>query len=101
MTTARQTYDPVTHRNYVADRGAVVVMDAKTGRIVAMASQPTYDPKVWSGGITSKQLKRLYCEKAGNPLLFRATQGQFAPGSTWKPMMAAARSTTASPRTPC
>jgi penicillin-binding protein 2 len=86
--TARQTYDEVTHRNYRADSGAVVVMEARTGRIVAMASQPTYDPGVWVGGITKKQLARLYSEAAGNPLLGRATQGQFAPGSTWKPIMA-------------
>lgn len=85
--TARRTYDPVTHRNYRADSGAVVVMEARTGRIVAMASQPTYDPSVWVGGITAKQLARLYSDAAGNPLLGRATQGQFAPGSTWKPIM--------------
>ena len=85
--TARQTFDKVTHRNYKADSGAVVVMEAKTGRIVAMASQPTYDPSVWVGGITAKQLDRLYSEQAGTPLLSRATQGQFAPGSTWKPIM--------------
>lgn len=85
--TARHTYDEVTHRNYRADSGAVVVMEADTGRIVAMASQPTYDPGVWVGGITKKQLARLYSEDAGNPLLGRATQGQFAPGSTWKPIM--------------
>ena len=86
--TARQTYDEVTHKNYVADSGAAIVMEAKTGRIVAMASQPTYDPSVWVGGISKKQLARLYSEKAGTPLLGRATQGQFAPGSTWKPIMA-------------
>jgi penicillin-binding protein 2 len=85
--TARQTYDDVTHKNYVADSGAVVVMEARTGRIVAMASHPTYDPGVWVGGITKKQLARLYSAKAGNPLLGRASQGQFAPGSTWKPIM--------------
>ena len=85
---ARKTYDEVTHRNYRADSGAVVVMEAKTGRIISMASQPTYDPSVWVGGITTKQLARLYSEKAGTPLLARATQGQFAPGSTWKPLMA-------------
>ena len=62
-------------------------MEAKTGRIVAMASQPTYDPETWVGGITKKQLARLYSDEAGNPLLSRATQGQFAPGSTWKPIM--------------
>jgi penicillin-binding protein 2 len=86
--TARQTYDEVTHKNYVADSGAAIVMEAKTGRIVAMASQPTYDPSVWVGGISKKQLARLYSEQAGTPLLGRATQGQFAPGSTWKPIMA-------------
>lgn len=86
--TARQTYDEVTDKNYVADSGAAIVMEAKTGRIVAMASQPTYDPSVWVGGISKKQLARLYSEQAGTPLLGRATQGQFAPGSTWKPIMA-------------
>ena len=87
--TARRTLDTVTGRNYVADAGAAVVMEVDTGRIVAMASQPTYDPEVWVGGITKGQLARLYSEKAGTPLLGRATQGQFAPGSTWKPFMTA------------
>ncbi len=87
ITTARKTYDKVTHKNYVADSGAVVVLEAKTGRVVAMASQPTYDPSVWVNGITSKQLKGLYSKKNGMPLVSRATQGQFAPGSTWKPIM--------------
>jgi len=86
---ARKTMDTVTGRRYVADSGAAVVMDATNGRIVAMAGQPTYDPSVWVGGISSKDLGRLYSEKAGTPLLFRATQGQFAPGSTWKPIMTA------------
>ena len=87
--TARKTLDPVTHRNYVADSGAAVVLDATNGRVVAMAGFPTYDPSVWVGGISSKVLKRLYSKKAGTPLLSRATQGQFAPGSTWKPFMTA------------
>jgi penicillin-binding protein 2 len=89
IATARRTRDTVTGRNYVADSGAAVVMEADTGRIVAMASQPTYDPSVWVGGISETQLQRLYSEKAGTPLLSRATQGQFAPGSTWKPFMTA------------
>lgn len=86
---ARGTRDKVTGRNFEADSGAAVVMEARTGRIVALASQPTYDPSVWVGGITDKQLARLYSEAAGTPLLGRATQGQFAPGSTWKPFMTA------------
>jgi len=87
--TARKTFDSVSGRNYSADSGAVVVMDATNGGIVAMAGSPTYDPNIWVGGITSRELSRLYSEKAGTPLLFRATQGQFAPGSTWKPFMTA------------
>ena len=87
ITTARKTFDKVSGRNYVADSGAAVVLDAKTGRVVAMSSQPTYDPEQWVGGITQKQLNRLYSKKAGLPLLSRATQGLYAPGSTWKPVM--------------
>ena len=86
---ARATVDPVTGRHYAADSGAAIVLEADTGRVVAMASQPTYDPSLWVGGITKKQLSALYSEKAGTPLLGRATQGQFAPGSTWKPFMTA------------
>jgi penicillin-binding protein 2 len=85
----RQTFDTVTDRNYAADSGAAIVLEARTGRVVAMASQPTYDPGVWVGGITTSELDHLYSEKAGTPLLSRATQGQFAPGSTWKPFMTA------------
>ncbi len=87
ITTARATYDPVTHRTYRADSGAAIVLQARTGRVVAMASEPTYDPAQWVGGITKKQLDRLYSPRAGDPLLARAYQGQFAPGSTWKPVM--------------
>jgi penicillin-binding protein 2 len=89
IATQRATRDPVTHRNFEADSGAAVVLEADTGRVVAMASQPTYDPGVWVGGISKRQLSRLYSEAAGTPLLGRATQGQFAPGSTWKPFMTA------------
>ena len=89
ITTARGTVDPVTGTPYVADSGAAVVLEADTGRVVAMASQPTYDPGVWVGGISDSELAQLYSAKAGTPLLGRATQGQFAPGSTWKPFMTA------------
>ncbi|MEU8221258.1 penicillin-binding protein 2 [Kribbella sp. NPDC048915] len=88
--TARKQTDPVTRRKYVADSGAAVVMDTKTGRVVAMASYPTYDPGVWVGGITQKELDALYSSKSGMPLVSRALQGQLAPGSTFKPITTAA-----------
>ena len=64
----------------LADSGAVVVLDAKDGSVVAMASQPTYDPSVWVDGITSKQLKALYSKKSGNPLLVPGDAGPVRPG---------------------
>ena len=74
------TIDTVTGRQYVADSGAAVVMEADTGRIVAMASQPTYDPSVWVGGITPKELDRLYSEEAGTPLLSAPPRASSRPG---------------------
>jgi penicillin-binding protein 2 len=88
--TARKQYDKVTHRNYVADSGAAVVMDVKTGQIVAMASSPRYDPGVWVGGISQRELDALYSRRAGTPLLSRALQAQLAPGSTFKPITTSA-----------
>jgi penicillin-binding protein 2 len=84
MKDARKTYDTVTHKNYKADSGAAVVMDNKTGQIIAMASEPTYDPNEWVGGISAKQYASLTNTKSDYPLLNRATQGQSAPGSTFK-----------------
>jgi penicillin-binding protein 2 len=86
---ARHTIDPVTNRRYVADSGSVVVLDPRNGRVVAMASYPTYDPSVWVGGISKGDLQRLYSGSSGTPLLSRAMQGQFAPGSTFKPFTTA------------
>ncbi|MEU7063774.1 penicillin-binding protein 2 [Streptomyces sp. NPDC046161] len=84
MVEARKTYDKNTNSNYKADSGAVVVMEAKTGRIVAMASNPTYDPNAWVGGISAKDYKALTDKDSNYPLLNRAIQGQAAPGSIFK-----------------
>lgn len=72
-----------------ADAGAVVVMDMQ-GRVVALASYPTYDPNIWENGITVRQAKRLYSEWAGVPALSRVTQGNFSPASTFKVVSTAA-----------
>ncbi len=67
----------------VSNGGAAVVMTT-TGRIIAMASYPTYDPAVWTGGISQREFTRLFGHGQGEPVLNRVTQGQYAPGSTWK-----------------
>ncbi|MEU5114883.1 penicillin-binding protein 2 [Streptomyces longwoodensis] len=90
MKKARQQFDKITGTNYKADSGAVVVMEARTGRVVAMASAPTYDPNVWVGGISAKDYAQLTGKKSDYPLLNRAIQGQAAPGSTFKVVSTAA-----------
>ena len=69
---------------YRGDSGAAIVMDVKTGHVLAMASYPDYDLNIWENGITVKQAKQLYDEKSGVPALSRAIQGTFAPASTFK-----------------
>lgn len=90
MKTARKEVDRNTGTNYKADSGAVVVMEAKTGRVVAMASNPSYDPNAWVGGISGKDYARLTGKKSNYPLLNRAIQGQSAPGSIFKVVPTAA-----------
>lgn len=67
--------------NSRAESGAVVVMNAKTGEIVAMASFPTFDPDAFVLGISNAEFQILQETFAFNNL---AIQGQYAPGSTFK-----------------
>jgi penicillin-binding protein 2 len=67
-----------------APSGAVVVMDPHTGRVIAAASYPTYDPSLFVGGISVADYQKLTRSGAGDPLVGRAIAGQYAPGSTFK-----------------
>ena len=69
--------------NPTKNGGAAVVMTT-TGRVLAMASYPTYNPSIWNRGISQREFNRLFGTAYGEPVLNRATQGQYAPGSTWK-----------------
>ncbi|MBE7187304.1 penicillin-binding transpeptidase domain-containing protein [Jatrophihabitans endophyticus] len=69
---------------YKAPSGSVVIMDPDTGRIVASASYPTYDPSQFIGGISEADYAKLTAASAGTPLLDRTTAGEYAPGSTFK-----------------
>jgi len=67
-----------------APSGAVVVMDPHTGRVIAAASYPTYDPSVFTGGISVANYRKLTDPAAEDPLVGRAIAGEYAPGSTFK-----------------
>ncbi len=70
-------------------RGAVVALDPNTGEIIVMASKPDFDPRDFSGRIPAKLYDSLRLHE-GKPLLPRAFQSAYAPGSTWKMLMLAA-----------
>jgi penicillin-binding protein 2 len=63
---------------------AAAVVMTTTGRVVAMASYPDYNPSVWTGGITQKEFNYLFGAGDGAPVINWVTQGQWAPGSTFK-----------------
>lgn len=69
--------------------GAVVALDPRTGEVLAMVSRPTYDPNLFATRIRSADWKELVTNP-DHPLLNRAIQQQWAPGSTFKPIMALA-----------
>lgn len=75
---------------FKAPAGSVVVLDATDGSVVAMASNPTYAPAEFIGGISQEQWDVLEAEENHHPLTNRATQGAYAPGSTFKPITALA-----------
>ena len=74
-------------------RGVIIAMDPNNGEIFALASAPTFDPNLFSQRITSKEGRAEYQKletDPDRPLLNRAVQGRYPPGSTWKPLMATA-----------
>ncbi len=66
------------------ESAAAVVLDVRTGGVVAAASWPTYDPQIWIDGVTQDQLDRLTAAKGGEPLVNRVLAQTFPPASTFK-----------------
>ena len=74
-------------------RGVIIAMDPNNGEIFALASAPTFDPNLFSQRITTKEGRAEYQKlltDPDKPLINRAIQGRYPPGSTWKPLMATA-----------
>jgi penicillin-binding protein 2 len=71
-----------------AHAGCIVAIDAKSGEILAMASRPAFDPNLFVAGLNREDWKTL--SSSGHPLLSRATQAAYPPGSTFKILTALA-----------
>ncbi len=69
--------------------GAAVALDARTGDVLALVSKPSFDPNSFAGGVDSATWRRLTGDE-WRPLQNRAISGQYPPGSSYKPIVAAA-----------
>jgi penicillin-binding protein 2 len=69
--------------------GGVVALDPRNGDVLALVSRPAYDPNAFAGGIDAESWRRLTTDP-WQPLHARVLQAHYPPGSTYKPMVAAA-----------
>ncbi|MEA3410886.1 MAG: penicillin-binding protein 2 [Pseudomonadota bacterium] len=79
----------VAEQALIGSKGAVVALDPYTGEVLALASNPAYDPNLFVNGITTARYRAL-SDDPKRPLFNRALSGQYPPGSTIKPLMALA-----------
>jgi penicillin-binding protein 2 len=79
---------------WMANGGAIVAIDPRNGEIRALASNPTFQPRVYVGQPNPRELAPLVnqrkAEEANFPSVDRVTQGLYPPGSTFKPITALA-----------
>ncbi len=87
---ARQAYDSETKEYYKAPAGAIVVMNPKNGEVLAMASYPSYDPRLFTDGIPPDEWEALNDPQNHYPLNNRAVNNSYPPGSTIKVVTATA-----------
>jgi penicillin-binding protein 2 len=87
---ARHTPDGNSGKDLRATGGAVIVMDPKSGRILAMSSYPSFQPQQFVGGLTQKEFQAINAPSSNFPLVNRAMQGLYPGGSAFKPFIAAA-----------
>ena len=71
-------------------KGAFAVMNVHNGEVLALGSQPSFDPNVFTKPLSERKLKQLTSKELGEPLLNRAIQAGYPTGSTFKPVTATA-----------
>ncbi|MBA6362500.1 penicillin-binding protein 2 [Colwellia sp. BRX8-8] len=76
----------IAKRALAGKRGAVIAIDPRSGEILAMYSNPSYDGNLFVHGISSKNYRKLLNPKNDRPLLNRSVQG-YPPASTVKPLL--------------
>jgi penicillin-binding protein 2 len=69
--------------------GAVAVLDPRSGAVLALVSSPSFDPNLFNGGISFDDWENLSNDPR-HPMENRSISGQYPPGSTYKPVIAAA-----------
>ena len=79
----------ITEQAFGDRKGALVAIDPNTGGILALVSNPTYDPNLFVDGITPDNWRELN-DNPSKPMVNRAINGAYPPGSTFKPFMALA-----------
>jgi penicillin-binding protein 2 len=80
-------------RTSATKRGVIVVIDPNNGELLALASAPTFDPNLFSSRLSTREGRAEYAALLADPetpLLNRAVQSRYPPGSTWKIPMAVA-----------
>jgi len=88
--TARNLTDPDSGEKFKAPAGAVVALDPRNGEVLALASNPDFDPNLFVGSAPRDELAKLNAPDSNMPFLNRAIAEAVPPGSAFKPLTAAA-----------
>jgi penicillin-binding protein 2 len=76
-------------RAKIQDGTSVVLMDARNGEVLALGTQPSFDPNIFNSGVSAAQWRQWTANRA-TPLINKPTNGLYAPGSTFKMVVALA-----------
>ena len=79
----------IAEQGFQEDKGALVALDPRTGEVLALVSRPSFDPNLFTTGISNDDWSRLMNDP-NLPLINRSIQAQLAPGSVYKILLSAA-----------